>query len=77
MTILSWVLILPATLENLDAKIGLESRRVAVMSLMSRAAGLEAQAAELKATAYRESLNIESLARQVWSFEQIEKAKRA
>ena len=50
MAILTWVLVLPTTLDNLQSKVSLESRRAAVMSLVSKADNLEAQAAERRST---------------------------
>ncbi len=75
--ILTWVIVLPTSLETLQTKVNLEARRTAVLKLVEKAENLKAQAAELEASAYRESLYIESQARHVWTDEQINKAKQA
>lgn len=74
--ILPWVNVLPEIEGNLKEKLFLIVHRDQVISLVDRADELTAQAAELRAEAYRKSLNLESKARVNWTEEQIQSAKK-
>ena len=74
-TVMCWVGKLPDLNGSLKQKLLITLRREEVISLVERANSLATEADELRAKAYRESLNIESQARQFWSEEQINSAK--